>query len=645
MQQLEALLSNIAGMIWTYPVVILCLGLSVFYSFRLKFVQFSGFKHAIKLIQGKYDDPNEEGQITHFQALSAALSGTIGIGNIAGVAIAISMGGPGAVFWMWVLGIMGMATKFAECTLGTYYRETNEKTGETYGGPMYYIEKGLGKKWKPLALTYGAVLAMGAFGFTCLFQSNQAAVALNNSFNIPDWVTGAAFFVIGYVVILGGITRIGQFASKVVPTMCGVYIAGAVLICVLNPEMSVAAVKVIFSDAFTGKAAAGGAFGTVLIWGIRRAIFSNEAGLGSASIAHAAVKTNYPVREGVVAALGPMIDTVIICSATAIVIIMSGFYGAERYENMGPKELLPQTAVLGNWREVLTDIPSPQREMQIEGAAVFQYQAGDRKHNALQIPVNTVSNDGIRFSYFQEAGQMNVKLRQIDGTLIADLGVMPGNNTALEPNINSPVELRAEGFFETKKWNTLVLTGTLGGDKNTLASLPENIILELEPQGRYVSWYVDRFQQVSSREGVGLTIAAFDRFFPGFGSYFVAISIFFFAISTMITWYYYGQNGIRYCLGEKQVQLYKWAYITCAFLGSVTTLGIVLSFSDIMIGILVIPNAIAILMLSPKVAELTKDYFTKLKNGEFQEYQKPKKQATFKIKKKDDIRVIELESK
>ena len=380
-----------------------------------------------------------------------------------------------------------MATKFAECTLGTFFREKDPQTGEVYGGPMYYIEKGLGKKWRPLAVVYAAVLALGAFGFTCLFQSNQAAEGFYNSFSIPHWVTGALFFAIGYLVIIGGIKRIGNFASKVVPTMCGVYIAGALYICLSNFDLSLSAIGVILADAFTGKAAAGGAFGTVLIWGIRRAIFSNEAGFGSASIAHAAVKTNYPVREGVVAALGPMIDTVIVCTATAIVIIMSGFYGPEKYQASGPAELLPKTALVGSWTSAVNDIPEFPSHVKSEGASVIQYKAGDRSHEPLQIEVNTVGNDGIRFSYFQETGEMAVRLLRTDGTVISTLGLMPGKETALQYNPETKATERlitADGYFTKGEWNTVVLKGSLDKETNTLGALPETIILELQPVGR-----------------------------------------------------------------------------------------------------------------------------------------------------------------
>ena len=272
------LLEKAVGWVWYYPVVGLCLFSGIYFTFfKLPFIQFKSFRHALELIRGRYDNPNEKGHITHFQALSAALSGTIGLGNIAGVAIAISLGGPGAIFWMWIIGLFGMATKYVECTLGTLYRE-EDKNG-VHGGPMYYMLHGLGKNWLGMGMFYAICIVFSAIGAGGMFQSNQAAAALSQNFNVPVQYSGIILSILVGVVIIGGIKRIGNVASKIVPTMCGLYVFGAVLICLLNIDQIPYVIRIIVTDAFTGTAVAGGSLGAVIRWGVRRAIFSNEAGL------------------------------------------------------------------------------------------------------------------------------------------------------------------------------------------------------------------------------------------------------------------------------------------------------------------------------------------------------------------------------
>ncbi|EDM77933.1 probable sodium/alanine symporter [Plesiocystis pacifica SIR-1] len=447
-------LARAADLVWSYPVVGLCLLSALYFTLRLGFVQLRCFPHALALISGRYDREDEAGNISHLQALAAALSGTIGIGNIAGVAIAISVGGPGAVLWMWITGLLGMATKFVECTLGTHYREIDAITGEARGGPMYYILAGLGPRWRPVALFYALTIALAGFGFTCMFQSNQAADALKTHFLVPSWATGAALTVLTGAVILGGIESIGRWAARIVPAMCLIYVGGALVICVLEFEQLPAVLGLIVRDGLSGKAAAGGALGSVILWGVRRAIFSNEAGLGSASIAHAAVKTDEPVREGVVASLGPFIDTVVVSGATAFVIILAGNYGA--------------------------------------GA-------------------------------------------------------------------------------------------------------PEGL------------------------SGISLSADAFDQFLPGFGSIFITLAGFGFALSTMITWSYYGEVASVWVLGPRAALVYRIVFVALAFVGAVRKLDVVISFSDLFVGLLVVPNVIALVWLSPKVVGWSRDYFLRLRSGAFDE--------------------------
>jgi len=291
------------------------------------FVQFRYFKHSISIVKGDYSDPKDAGEVSHFQALTTALSGTVGLGNIAGVAVAVGIGGPGATFWMIMAGLMGMASKFTECTLGVKYR--NEYAdGTVSGGPMYYISKGFKELGLPggrfLAALFAIFCIMGAFGGGNMFQANQAHAQISGIVgDYPGWITGIIFAGIVFAVIVGGIKSIAQVTEKVVPFMAALYVGAAVIILIVNFDKIGWAFGQIFEGAFTGLGIAGGFVGA-LIQGFKRAAFSNEAGVGSAAIAHSAVKTKEPITEGFVSLLEPFIDTVVICTMTALVITISG---------------------------------------------------------------------------------------------------------------------------------------------------------------------------------------------------------------------------------------------------------------------------------------------------------------------------------
>ena len=314
-----------------FLIVVLILG-AIFFTLWYRWINVRGFKHSIEIIQGKYDNPEDTGEISHFRALTSALSATVGLGNIAGVAIAIQLGGPGAVFWMLVAAVFGMTAKFSSCTLSQMYRQTNPD-GSISGGPMYYIDIGLkqmGSGWaglgKVLAIIYALMIMGGAIGAGNMFQVNQTAEAFRSTFGLSEganWVIGIVIAILVGIVIVGGIKRIGAATSKIVPAMCGLYVCFSILIIVMNITRVPEAIGLIFRLAFTGNAFYGGFVG-VLVWGIRRSSFSNEAGLGSAAIAHAAAKTEEPVREGLVAMIGPFIDTIIVCLMTAMVVIITG---------------------------------------------------------------------------------------------------------------------------------------------------------------------------------------------------------------------------------------------------------------------------------------------------------------------------------
>ena len=313
--------------------VILLLGTGAYLTVRTGFVQITRLVHGFGVTSGKYDDPDDPGDVSHFQALTTALSATVGIGNSAGGAMAIHWGGPGALFWMWVTAFLGMATKYSEVTLAQKYRIEDER-GTVAGGPMYYIEKGLGPKWKPMAVFFAIMLAFTAFFTGNAVQANTVADQLGTTFGVPLWVTGAITASIVAAVILGGIGRIGRVTAVLAPIMAGIYVAGALLIILMNLGAVPGAFVTIFTEAFNPQAGVAGVgagvFIVTLMWGVRRGLFSNEAGQGSAPIAHAAAKTNEPVSEGVVALLEPFIDTIVICSFTGLVIILTGTY-SERF--------------------------------------------------------------------------------------------------------------------------------------------------------------------------------------------------------------------------------------------------------------------------------------------------------------------------
>ena len=319
------------------PIVVIWLVFgAIYFTFKMKFINIRGFKHAVELVKGDYDDPNDKGEVSHFQALTTALSATVGLGNIAGVAIAISIGGPGATFWMIVAGLLGMSAKFVECTLGVKYRK-EDSNGEISGGPMYYLRDGLAK-YKMAG--FGKVLAVlflcigGSFGGGNMFQANQAYAQLSGQFPILAGngpMFGLILAILVGVVIIGGIKSIANVTEKIVPLMAALYVGTALIIIIMNISEIGNVFGLIFKGAFAPDAALGGVIG-VLIQGFRRAAFSNEAGVGSASIAHAAAKTHEPVSEGIVSLLEPFIDTVVICTMTALVIIFTGMYNVEGLE-------------------------------------------------------------------------------------------------------------------------------------------------------------------------------------------------------------------------------------------------------------------------------------------------------------------------
>ncbi len=551
---LKSLVDTVNKYIWESPtelpwLVILLLGTGIFITFRMGWINVRYFKHAIDVLRGRYDNPKDEGDINHFQALTTALSATVGIGNIAGVATAIHYGGPGTIFWLWVSGIFGMTLKYAECTLSMHYRIFDEK-GNASGGPMYYIERGLGKGWKWMAVLFAVMAVVGSFGTGNMNQSNTVAVSAAADFNAPDWLVGLILVTLVSLVILGGIRRIGSFSSKLMPTMAVIYILGALYILFIHlPELPNLFITIV-SDAWKPKAAFGGTaagiWNLTLLWGIKRAVFSNEAGQGSAPIAHAAAKTKEPVREGVLAMIGPFVDTLIICTLTGLVIVVTGV-----------------------WNQKKEDF---------------------RFLNANKIEIFADPGFAVDDNYLH--GENVVPLSPFSGTTQVDSGKALGVLFVVDDGFIENSVLIKEGKPYTGMFR---LKGTVikdGKDKT----------LKLNIQGKML--------QHSS----ALTAWAFQKGFMdigGFGNYIVTISVFLFALSTIISWSYYGDRCIEYLFGVKYVVLYRIIYICFVYLGAVLALETVWAYGDMALGLMIVPNLIAVLLLSPKLVPLTKDYFSR----------------------------------
>lgn len=336
MEVLDRVVGILDNLVWNTPevlplMVIALLGYGIFITLRMGFIQLRKFGHGVKVVMGHYDNPDDTGDVNHFQALSTALSATVGIGNIAGVAIAIHYGGPGALFWMWVTAFFGMAVKYSECLLAVKYRIKNED-GSVSGGPMYYIERGLGPNWKWLAVVFAALAVICSFFTGNAIQANSVADVMENSFffTVPTYVTGLITATLVGFVIIGGIKRIGYVTARLTPFMAILYVLGALVILVINYDQVIPSFITIFTYAFNPVAGAfgvgSGLFITTMVWGVKRGLFSNEAGQGSAPIAHGAAKTEEPVREGAVALLEPFIDTILVCTMTGLVIISTGVW-------------------------------------------------------------------------------------------------------------------------------------------------------------------------------------------------------------------------------------------------------------------------------------------------------------------------------
>ena len=525
--------------------VIALLGTGFFLTLRLGFVQIRRVGHGFAVASGRYDDPNEPGDVSHFQALTTALAATVGIGNIAGAALAIHYGGPGALFWMWMTALLGMATKFAEVTLAQEYRvvsaETHKHEGTVAGGPMYYIERGLGSQWTWMATFFAIALGFTAFITGNAIQANTLADTMQSTFGTPNAVTGLLAAGVVAAVILGGITRIGRVTGILAPLMAGVYVFGALLIILMNLGEVMPTFGLILSEAFSPSAGvAGTGIGALLVtlnWGVNRGLFSNEAGQGSAPIAHAAAKTDEPVSEGVVGLVEPFIDTIVIVTMTCLVIIITGVYD-ER-------------------------VPS---EMTLDG--------GD-----LSYVVSSV--DG-----FEEA-EAPAEIQVNDGRQTL------GDGQAAFAWHDLPVQR-----LYTDEAQTQPFSGTLD---------PAAGIATADDGTPITVLYGD-----APENGAPLTQLAFQRGLSplgDWGGFIVVFTVILFAISTAISWSYYGDRCAVYLFGKQAVLPYRVVYVGMVFLGTVIAPAAAWDLGDIALGIVILPNLLALTMLSGKTRQLMDSYF------------------------------------
>jgi AGCS family alanine or glycine:cation symporter len=526
-----------------FPFVLL--GVGLFFTIYLGFPQFRYFSHAWAVLRGKYESPDDPGDTSHFQALSTALSGTVGTGNIGGVGLAIYIGGPAALFWMWMTAFLGMATKFVEVTLSHEYRVKTDN-GTMAGGPMYYMEHGLKMHW--LAIFFAMATVICSFGTGNLPQINNIAISVESSFGIRPIITGAVLASLLFLVIVGGIRRIARVAATIVPTMATLYLLGALSVILMNYQNIIPSFISIFSDVFTGSSATGGFLGASFAYafnrGVNRGLFSNEAGQGSAPIAHASAKADEHVSEGMVSLLEPFIDTIIICTITGLVILSSGVW-TQKFDNEF------QTADL----VILDGIYSEQVELDRE--ALFDFL------------VNGDDNAVTRFN-----GTLNVISGLPDR---ADFTVLHARSIA-----------EGVAYFQNGELYTGVVSITNG--------LPDDPTITLRGKSRIHSAALT-------------TMAFTYGIAGQYGQYIVSLSLVLFAFSTAIAWSYYGDRAIIYLVGFKYVQAYRIVYCVAFFIAAFTDTTIVWNFSAVAIVVMTLPNLFGIFMMRKNVKEHVDNYW------------------------------------
>lgn len=548
---LTTLHTHIGGNYWF---IFLLLGTGAFFTLYLRFPQIRYFRHAIKIVKGKYDKSTDKGDTSHFQALATALSGTVGTGNIAGVALAVHLGGPAAIFWMLLTAFLGMCTKFVEVTLSHKYRDFDEK-GMVAGGPMYYMKKRLNIPRKGHIIRTGywiggffaVATILSSFGSGSLPQINSISNSVFATFGIQHVITGAVMSFFLALIIIGGIKRIAKVTERLVPFMAILYFVGAIAVILFNYQNIIPSFASIFRDVFTGTAATGGFLGAGFAFafnqGVNRGLFSNEAGQGSAPIAHAAAKAHEPVSEGMVAILEPFIDTIIICFLTGLVLLSSGVWN-EKLPNQFQKTDI----------EVLTAVYSEKDPLDVENLE-------NHLNNTSRLPLFTGKLD-------VENGQPRKSRSIIHARSLAD------NVTVLESG--KP------------------FTGRIDVINGKVTTTPNDIT----------------FQGNSLIHSAPLTAMAFTRsFFGNFGKYIVSIGLLLFAFSTSIAWSYYGDRAVTYLFGANYVFVYRIIFVVAFFFASFTDTTIIWNLSLLTVAFMAIPNLFGLLVLRREVKSTIKDYW------------------------------------
>lgn len=539
------LIDSFLGSHFLFPYVLL--GTGLFFTIYLKFPQVRYFKHAWKVVTGKYDKADSEGDTTHFRALTTALSGTVGTGNIGGVAFAIFLGGPAALFWMWATAFLGMTTKFVEVTLSHKYR-VKTADGTMAGGPMYYMDRRLNMKW--LAVAFAIATVISSFGTGNLPQSNSIATSMEATFGIDPLIMGVTLAILLALVILGGIQRIAAVTSKIVPLMAAIYIIGAFAVIFANIENILPSFMSVIQDVFTGSAAAGGFLGASIAYafnrGVNRGLFSNEAGQGSAPIAHAAAKADEPVSEGMVSILEPFIDTIIICTLTGLVILSSGVW-KEKHQN------------------------------------VF-----DRTDMMILSGVYQETNENDRTQLYQY-------LNRIDGSEVTayngKIEVVAGKAISTGFTI-----LNARSFAED-------ITYTFNDEGDLFTGTLTIVDGNIQKKNIVVSGK-------SLIHSAKLTAEAFTRgYFGEYGKFIVSIGLLLFAFSTAIAWSYYGDRAMTYLLGPRSVMPYRVVYCFGFCWAAVSDTTLVWTLSAVAIVVMTLPNLFGILMLRKEMKDSIGKYW------------------------------------
>jgi AGCS family alanine or glycine:cation symporter len=565
MDTINAAILWASDFVWTWLVVGLCVAAGVYTTIKLRFVQLRMLPHAFALLRGRYSEGQSENDISTMQALATTLASTTGVGNIAGVAVAISLGGPGAIFWMWMMALLNMSIKFVEAALGSMYRhpEAGKDGAPLVGGPMYYIAEGLGARWKPIAIAFAILGSISFLGAWNTFQSNQASAIVLDQFGVPTWLTAFVLMVFSALVLIGGIHRIGQVAEKIVPAMALLYLGGVAVILLTHLSEIPAIFALIIREAFHFEAGAGGALGMMILLGVKRAVFSNEAGSGSAAIAFAAAHSNHPIRKGVVAGISPFIDTVIICTATALVILLAGMHGEGRYQPIAKQELAftayADRITGSGWRLVDTDQSSVLQATQAS--------------NVLAMPVDSsVQTDGYMVTY---QGQDLVVSLVSEGGKVAYTQALPAVDRATDARVILPAALVSDSaWFLTMQSSSAQVT-------------------KLVP--------------LAALNGIVLSTAAFAEYFGQWSGLFITLAAVLFAYTSIIAGSYYGEVCAQY-LSPRFLKPYVWIYVLTIMVGGLFDLGTIINASDLALGLVCVPNLIAIILLTPRVAKEQEHY-------------------------------------